>query len=64
MTVHIGQITSEVMTAPAGDDTTAGSASSGGGGDEAPWAEQARLEMTLERLHRDRLRTATGHGDD
>ena len=58
MTVHIGQITSEV-TAPGGD---AAGGHDGAGGSE--WDERCRLEATLDRVARDRLRTATGWGHD
>jgi hypothetical protein len=57
MTVHVGQITSEVTVAGAPAPATEG---------EAPtvWAERCRIEAMVERLARDRLRTATGCGHD
>lgn len=58
MTVHIGQITSEVTAAPqVPDQDTEEEAVS-------VWAEQARLVALLARARRDRDRTATGDGRD
>jgi hypothetical protein len=60
VTVHVGQITSEVTSAGAGTaDDPAGS-----GGDVSVWEERNRFEAFVERLARDRLRTATGGGHD
>ena len=56
MTVHIGEITSEVSTEDAG--------SPGPSTAPDPWEERATLAAALLRLERDRLRTATGYGDD
>lgn len=58
MTVHVGEITSEVVaTGNAGADR--------GGGDEVSvWEERRRMEAALQRLAVDRARTATGHGHD
>jgi hypothetical protein len=57
MTVHVGQITSEVVaTAPGGtaaDDEG-----------ETVWAERCRIEAMVERVARDRMRTSTGDGRD
>ena len=58
MTVHIGQITSEVRSsAPVHPDGAADAANS-------PWDEQVRVAAMLERVARDRRRTATGVDDD
>jgi hypothetical protein len=56
MTVHVGEITSEVTAArsPGAADAT--------GGDE--WEERVRLAALMEQEARDRARTATGYGDD
>jgi hypothetical protein len=56
MTVHVGELTSEVVTT-----TTEAPAGSGSG---SMWEERARTAATLERLASDRLRTSTGHGHD
>jgi hypothetical protein len=57
MTVHVGEITSEVVAM----DSTAPKQQAG----EAPeWEERCRIEAMIERLARDQLRTATGHGHD
>lgn len=57
MTVHVGEITSEVVAS-----STA--AASGEGGEASVWEQRCRTEATIERLARDRLRTTTGHGHD
>ncbi|KAF0956729.1 MULTISPECIES: hypothetical protein [Rhodococcus] len=58
MTVHIGQITSEV-------DATSPATATVAAGDKADeWEERARLAAMLDRLERDRRRTSTGYGDD
>jgi len=58
MTVHVGEITSEVVA-------MGGAAGSEANGSEASvWEERCRTEATIERLARDRLRTATGYGHD
>lgn len=57
MTVHIGEITSEVATGAAAVGPDAA-------GEADEWEERARLAAMLERLERDRHRTATGYGDD
>lgn len=58
MTVHVGQVTSEVHAAsPGGADRSAP--------DEVnEWDERAHLAAQLDRVARDRLRTSTGYGDD
>lgn len=58
MSVHIGEITSEVATGATG----APADESGGASDE--WEERVRLAASWDRLERDRRRTATGCGDD
>jgi hypothetical protein len=58
MTVHIGQVTSEVRSsAPVHPDR---------GADEktSAWDERVRMAAMLERVARDRRRTATGVADD
>jgi hypothetical protein len=57
MTVHVGEITSEVSV---GADEAAEDAT--GGADE--WEERVRTAAVLERIERDRSRTTTGYGDD
>ena len=58
MTVHVGEITSEVVA-------MGGAAAAGGeGGEASVWEQRCRTEATIERLARDRLRTATGYGHD
>jgi hypothetical protein len=57
MTVHVGQITSEVTSVP----TPVGAPAPD---KESVWAERERIEAVIERLSMDRRRTATGHGDD
>lgn len=61
MTVHVGEITSEV-TSPRSDAVAdAGTAT----GDTAErWEQQVRTSAMLHTLARDRARTATGYGDD
>jgi hypothetical protein len=54
MTVHVGEVLSEVSAAAPGGSSPAGPAL---GADE--WEERARLADLLDRLQRDRLRTAT-----
>jgi hypothetical protein len=54
MTVHVGEVTSEV-SAPA---MAAGSAA------EDPWEEQVRIAAVMDRVEHDRRRTGTGYGDD
>lgn len=56
MTVHIGELTTDVVTAPAADDPT--------GADEPDWVVQQRLRQTVERVARDRARTAAWDHDD
>lgn len=58
MTVHVGQITSEVHT------TSPGVAEREQPETADEWDERVRLAAQLERIARDRLRTATGYGDD
>jgi hypothetical protein len=60
VTVHVGQITSEVTATGSGAD----GGGSGSGGDESVWEERCRIEAVVDRLERDRLRTATGSGHD
>jgi hypothetical protein len=62
MTVHVGQVTSEVHTSTGPTDAAAAAADGGAGVN--PWEERARIAALIERISRDRLRTATGHGDD
>jgi hypothetical protein len=59
MSIHVGQITSEVRAAPAAGvpDDASGDASS-------VWDERVRIAAALERVARDRRRTATGRADD
>jgi hypothetical protein len=57
MTVHVGEITSEVVAI----DSAAPERQAG---EVSEWEERCRIEAIIERLSRDRLRTATGHGDD
>jgi hypothetical protein len=56
MTVHVGQVTSEVTATQTGGAT----------GDEAEtvWEQRCRIAAMVESLARDRLRTATGNGHD
>ena len=55
MTVHIGEVTSEVRTpAPAPPEAMAA------GGGSNPWEERVRIAGLLDRLAGDRCRTATG----
>lgn len=58
MTVHIGQVTSEVHSAaPVVPDPP--------GHSESPaWEERMRVAALVERIARDRARTATGGADD
>ncbi|MDH3754612.1 MAG: hypothetical protein OEU32_12135 [Acidimicrobiia bacterium] len=58
MTVHIGEVVSEVS---ANGRTSAAEAATD---EESVWAERARIEALIERLARDRCRTSTGGGDD
>ncbi len=58
MAVHIGLLTSEVHT------SAPQAAEGAGDGEPSAWEQRARLSAQLERLARDRRRTATGHGDD
>ena len=51
MSVHIGEVTSEVTATTAEQQSRPA---------ESVWQERERMEATLERLGRDRLRTATG----
>jgi hypothetical protein len=53
MSVHIGEVTSEVTATTAEALPTTDPQTN-------PWQERMRIEATLERLARDRLRTATG----
>jgi hypothetical protein len=53
MSVHIGEVTSEVTATTAEPLPSAEPAPS-------VWQERVRIEAILERLARDRLRTATG----
>ena len=58
MTVHIGQITSEVRSsAPLPPDGAADR-------EQSPWDERVRVAAMLERVARDRRRTSTGVDDD
>ena len=58
MTVHIGQITSEVRsTAPVQPGRAADKEAS-------PWDERIQVAAMLERVARDRRRTSTGVEDD
>jgi hypothetical protein len=59
MSIHVGQITSEVRAAPAAGppDASSGDASS-------VWDERVRIAAALQRVARDRRRTATGLADD
>ena len=59
MNVHVGQITSEVRATPSpGSDGPAS-------GDEASvWDQRVRAAAALQRVARDRRRTATGRADD
>ncbi|MEO1056755.1 MAG: hypothetical protein AAFY28_07565 [Actinomycetota bacterium] len=58
MAVHIGLLTSEVHTsAPGGRDASDDT-------ELSMWERRARMAADLERVTRDRRRTATGHGDD
>jgi hypothetical protein len=52
VSIHIGEITSEVEATTA--EPAAGEASA------SIWQERVRIEATLEQLAADRLRTATG----
>jgi hypothetical protein len=56
MTIHIGEITTEVVATPAVDDRA--------GADEPEWVAEQRLRQTVERLARDRARTAAWNLDD
>lgn len=58
MTVHVGRITSEVATTLPPSDGDTGDDS--GRAHESAWEQRARTAAHLERLRRDRLRTATG----
>jgi hypothetical protein len=58
MSVHVGRVTSEVTT------TSATSAGTGEPEAGSEWDARARLAARLERLRRDRSRTATGVPDD
>jgi hypothetical protein len=58
MTVHIGQITSEVRSsAPVVPDRAVDK-------EQSPWDERVRVAAMLERVARDRRRTSTGVEDD
>lgn len=58
MTVHVGQITSEVRSAaPAAASAVPDEESS-------VWDERLRIAALLERVAKDRRRTATGVADD
>ncbi len=57
MTVHIGQITSEVRSSASVHPGRAADTSS-------PWDERVRVAAMLERVARDRRRTSTGVEDD
>lgn len=61
MTVHVGEITSEVTSPRSVAEADAGAAP-GGGADR--WEQQVRTAELLDQLARDRARTATGYGDD
>jgi hypothetical protein len=58
MTVHVGQITSEVRS-EAPTHTEASSED-----ETSVWEERVRVSSSLERVARDRARTATGCSDD
>jgi hypothetical protein len=68
VTVHVGQITSEVVAL--GDALAAGGAAgiagaaAGAGGEQSEWEQRHLVEATIERLTLDRSRTATGRGHD
>lgn len=62
MTVHVGEITSEV-TPPRSDAVVDAGAATGDSAAER-WAQEARTSAMLDQLARDRARTATGYGDD
>jgi|EndMetStandDraft_8_1072994.scaffolds.fasta_scaffold326927_2 hypothetical protein len=57
MTVHVGQVTSEVTALPSA--TTGEQPST-----QDTWEQRAVLDALLARIDRDRARTATGYGDD
>lgn len=59
MTIHVGQITSEVRAAPAAGPTDAAAGEAG-----SVWDERVRVAAALQRVARDRRRTATGLADD
>lgn len=61
MTVHIGQITSEVDAATARPTAPPPAPP---GAEVGEWEERARVAARLDRIARDRLRTSTEHGDD
>ncbi len=54
MSVHVGRVTSEVTTTST--STSAGDSPPQG----SEWEERARIAAAMERLRRDRARTATG----
>lgn len=58
MTVHVGEITSEVLASGTAADGP------GPGGEVSVWEERCRTEAILERLALDRSRTSTGRGHD
>lgn len=59
MSIHVGQITSEVTAAPAAGATDGASADA-----SSVWDERVRVAAMLQRVARDRRRTATGRADD
>ena len=59
MTVHVGRLTSEVRSTADPADTPAAEMEEG-----SVWEERVRVAATLERVARDRRRTATGCDDD
>jgi hypothetical protein len=59
MSIHVGQITSEVRAAPA-----AGPADDASSDASSVWDERVRVAGALQRAARDRRRTATGLADD
>ena len=60
MTVHVGQVTSEVRMSDTPRETTEAAAKSAA----SVWDERYRVAALLERVSADRRRTATGFGDD
>jgi hypothetical protein len=62
MTVHIGRLTSEVTASGGGGG---GGNSSGGDREElTPWEQQRQIAAAVNGQRCQRMRTATGYGDD